>query len=48
MTHGLVPAKFGGTIPMMWCSELAMGKTMSDADAELGPVDYVVVAFPAG
>jgi len=25
-----------------------MGKTMSDADVELGPVDYVVVAFPAG
>ena len=24
------------------------GKTMSDADAELGPVDYLVVAFPAG
>jgi Family of unknown function (DUF6325) len=24
------------------------GKTMSDADVELGPVDYVVVAFPAG
>jgi hypothetical protein len=23
-------------------------KTMSDADVELGPVDYVVVAFPAG
>jgi len=23
------------------------GKTMSDADAELGPVDYLVVAFPA-
>jgi hypothetical protein len=22
------------------------GKTMSDIDAELGPVDYVVVAFP--
>ena len=21
---------------------------MSDADVELGPVDYVVVAFPAG
>jgi len=29
-------------------SELPMGKTMSDADVELGPVDYVVVAFPAG
>jgi hypothetical protein len=24
------------------------GKTMSQADVELGPVDYVVVAFPAG
>ncbi len=24
------------------------GKTMSDADVELGPVDYLVVAFPAG
>jgi hypothetical protein len=24
------------------------GKRMSDADTELGPVDYVVVAFPAG
>jgi Family of unknown function (DUF6325) len=24
------------------------GKTMSDIDVELGPVDYVVVAFPAG
>jgi hypothetical protein len=24
------------------------GKTMSDADTELGPVDYLVVAFPAG
>jgi hypothetical protein len=24
------------------------GKTMSGADVELGPVDYVVVAFPAG
>jgi uncharacterized protein DUF6325 len=23
-------------------------QTMSDADAQLGPVDYVVVAFPAG
>ena len=34
---------------MMGCAELAMGKkTMSNADAELGPVDYVVVAFPAG
>jgi hypothetical protein len=25
-----------------------MGQTMSDADVELGPVDYLVVAFPAG
>ena len=25
-----------------------MGQTMSHADVELGPVDYVVVAFPAG
>jgi uncharacterized protein DUF6325 len=25
-----------------------MGKTMSHVDVELGPVDYVVVAFPAG
>jgi hypothetical protein len=25
-----------------------MGKSMSDADTELGPVDYLVVAFPAG
>ncbi len=24
------------------------GKMMSDTDAELGPVDYLVVAFPAG
>jgi Family of unknown function (DUF6325) len=28
-------------------SELPVGKTMSDADVELGPVDYLVVAFPA-
>jgi Family of unknown function (DUF6325) len=25
-----------------------MGQTMSHVDVELGPVDYVVVAFPAG
>jgi hypothetical protein len=25
-----------------------MGQTMSGTDVELGPVDYVVVAFPAG
>ena len=25
-----------------------MGKTMSHVDVELGPVDYLVVAFPAG
>jgi Family of unknown function (DUF6325) len=25
-----------------------MGQTMSNADVELGPVDYLVVAFPAG
>jgi hypothetical protein len=28
--------------------KLPMGQTMSGADVELGPVDYVVVAFPAG
>jgi hypothetical protein len=28
-------------------SDLPIGKTVSDADVELGPVDYQVVAFPA-
>ena len=29
-------------------SELSMEATMSDADVELGPVDYLMVAFPTG
>ena len=33
---------------MMGRSELPMGEEMSDGDIELGPVNYVVVAFPAG
>ena len=29
-------------------SDYRWNKTMSDTDSELGPVDYQVVAFPAG
>jgi uncharacterized protein DUF6325 len=47
MTEWSGPVKLKRTIPMPGRSELPMGETMSGADVELGPVDCVVVAFPA-
>jgi Family of unknown function (DUF6325) len=35
-------------IPVAGSGSTDGGKTMSAADSELGPVDYMVVAFPAG
>ena len=49
MTHRPGQVKLGETTPLPWgIRNYLWGKTMSDADVELGPVDYLVVAFPAG
>ena len=49
MTHRPGQVKLGETTPLPWgVRNYLWGKTMSDADVELGPVDYLVVAFPAG
>ena len=49
MTHRPGPVKLNETIPMPGpFGTYRWGKTMSTADTELGPVDYLVVAFPAG
>ncbi len=48
MTHRLSQPTLGETILVMGRSDYRWNKTMSDTDSELGPVDYQVVAFPAG
>jgi hypothetical protein len=49
VTHRLSQPNLGGAILMTGRSEIPDGgKTMSGTDVELGPVDYLVVAFPAG
>ena len=49
MTHRPGQPKLGGNDPGDGeFGTTCEGKTMTDIDAELGPVDYLVVAFPAG
>ena len=45
---GLVSRSLGENDPDDGAFGHRCDETMSDIDAELGPVDYLVVAFPAG
>jgi Family of unknown function (DUF6325) len=48
MTHWPGLVKLKETIPIPGVRNYRWDKTMSHADVELGPVDCVVIAFPAG